>query len=1087
MDETEIRPILNRGALPLPNGYVLADRYTVQAMLGEGGFGVTYLAKHNLLADKLVAIKEYLPKDHATRDATDSLRPKSAEDLPIFDWGLKSFIDESNRLYRLTRDHAHSGIVAVEDVFQANNTAYMVMEHIEGHSLRQLIDMGPIAEEQILRIALHGLNALETVHNAGLVHRDVTPSNVLIRASNNLPVLIDFGSAREDFRLESGASDQTTSGSNPTVLFSPGYAPIEQYEATTQDARTDIYSFASTLYHAMFRVRPMPSPQRQGALKETKIDPLESAKSQGGFSTSLLGAVDAGISLDIGTRPKNVSEWRKLFDFPPSTLEQTAAAQSPPSGTLRALGVTFMALLVVAAGALLYKLYFSSPDFDKAFSSGQAALVEAPTAPYAIRTSRDHFLDARRIEPESNKAKAASEACDEILALLGHIQSNDVSAARSSLEAAREALGSANLPASIDEALSKTFAAFTGREEFLVALSEATVEVSAIDELRRLRDRAVSLAGENARVVSGAQAFAALEKIAGMVPNDHIHDALRQLAEVEDRILGLGLEAGSQKARADLQEKKARREAQLSEQWDTLLVSDPLLTSSTSRSRELLNRLERVNPDHPKLRNGFRMLQIVDALRGTTTRDASDSLLGEAEERSAELGLPNTFITALREQIALRTLEQRREQADATLLIQPMTEGTLRTTLEALRALSEDAAKLEGQTDIRADISTQIRFVESLAHALSTARGGDVERAKSLLAELGTTPKTASAHELARLALTQASGGIAARALAEAKALLSQLQLPADLNATRALFERALQLEPSNEQAQSGIELLDKLSLIQGVPAEVSFEQAWLDLGTVATLGETLNVEGVANNVSGWLLSVTQSHTNRHLGRALAQTMAAPLAGDALEQSKAAALNARALAELSRDPRDIERTDAMLVLHHQLNTATQAFDEALQALKLDASDSMRFESLEPSAGPYSNALTAVAGANATLETFSGVAERLRASLNAAQQGKTDLIGRTINEVITSGRDSILRELRKNALALETLSPMATSFARIDAAKADYANASVNWAESDVMQSVVNSLIETRGHLDEPNFAAATNAVSELDVSQSGRA
>ena len=199
MDETEIRPLRERGAQPLPNGYVLDERYTVTMQLGEGGFGVTYLAKHNLLEDKLVAIKEYLPRDYAVRDNTDSLHPRSEADLLIFDWGLKSFIDEGNRLYRLTRDHRHSGIVAVEDVFEANHTAYMVMEHVEGQTLRKLIDAGPISEEQLLQVTRQVLGALETVHNAGLVHRDVTPSNILIRDDNGLPVLIDFGSAREDF------------------------------------------------------------------------------------------------------------------------------------------------------------------------------------------------------------------------------------------------------------------------------------------------------------------------------------------------------------------------------------------------------------------------------------------------------------------------------------------------------------------------------------------------------------------------------------------------------------------------------------------------------------------------------------------------------------------------------------------------------------------------------------------------------------------------------------------------------------------------------------------------------------------------
>src|SRR5688572_12148367 len=214
----------------LPSGHSVQE-YRVESVLGVGGFGLTYLATDANL-NLRVALKEYLPGDIAFRSADHTILPTSAENVPTFEWGKRRFLDESRTL----ASFRHPNIVRVMRFFEANGSAYMVMEFVEGAPLADWIkERRPLAENQIVDLAKPLLEGLEVVHKTGYMHRDIKPGNVYVREDGS-PVLLDFGSAR-------------MKSAEVTAVVSPGYAPFEQYHTQgNQGPWSDVYAFGGVLY-----------------------------------------------------------------------------------------------------------------------------------------------------------------------------------------------------------------------------------------------------------------------------------------------------------------------------------------------------------------------------------------------------------------------------------------------------------------------------------------------------------------------------------------------------------------------------------------------------------------------------------------------------------------------------------------------------------------------------------------------------------------------------------------------------------------------------------------------------------------------
>jgi serine/threonine protein kinase len=295
------KPASSTNLLALPEGTELVGDYRIKRVLGAGGFGITYLAEEFALG-RLVTIKEYFPADFAARLGTINASPRSQGCAEDFRWGLDRFISEAQTLARFV----HPNIVGVYRYFLANDTGYMVISFEAGGSFKSWLSQLRRAPRQaeLDRILTPLLDALEFVHKANFLHRDIAPDNIIIRKDGS-PVLIDFGSARGEMISHS----RTVS-----ALVKPGYSPYEQYATTAskQGPWTDIYALGATLYHAITGKRPPDSPTRM--VSDDYIAAREAALSS--YRASFLAAIDKALNLEVTERPQSIAAWRGMLLAP---------------------------------------------------------------------------------------------------------------------------------------------------------------------------------------------------------------------------------------------------------------------------------------------------------------------------------------------------------------------------------------------------------------------------------------------------------------------------------------------------------------------------------------------------------------------------------------------------------------------------------------------------------------------------------------------------------------------------------------------------------------------------------------------------
>tara|TARA_R110000751_G_scaffold55346_3_gene118754 strand:- start:81101 stop:83380 length:2280 start_codon:yes stop_codon:yes gene_type:complete len=267
--------------------------YQIEKKLGEGGFGITYLAIDTHL-DMRVAIKEYLPSDFAMRQSDVTIAPKSTALKESFDWGLNAFIDEAKTIAQFDA----LNIVKIHRFFKANGTAYIVMEYCDGGSLNLRIMAKPYNERETRALLEDLVKGLMVVHKNHIFHRDIKPDNIMFR-KNGTPVLIDFGAAR-----------QAVEGQTRTVtsMVTPGFAPPEQYSQNTKFGPwTDIYALAAVAYTCLKGHKPSDSVQR---MVEDDYQPLCHGSQASGF----LRGIDWGLKLSANQRPQDLRSWLASWD-----------------------------------------------------------------------------------------------------------------------------------------------------------------------------------------------------------------------------------------------------------------------------------------------------------------------------------------------------------------------------------------------------------------------------------------------------------------------------------------------------------------------------------------------------------------------------------------------------------------------------------------------------------------------------------------------------------------------------------------------------------------------------------------------------
>jgi serine/threonine protein kinase len=291
--------VFHKDALPV--GFALAE-YHIESVLGHGGFGITYLARDTTLRS-LVAIKEFFPQEVAERQgANAAIMPKpTREAVRDYHFGLKNFVKEARALARFK----HHNIVRVLRFFEANGTAYMVMEYEQGTSLvDHLKQQGQrLDEPTLLRIFIPILNGLAAVHDAQMLHLDIKPENIYLREDGS-PMLIDFGSARQAM---------SASGQVQRIALTHGYAPMEQYpDKGRQGPWTDIYALGASMYRCIAGKKPDNALDRYQAVLKYTVDPLTPVSKLGKsrYQANLLECIDWAMQIYPQDRPQSAREFQ---------------------------------------------------------------------------------------------------------------------------------------------------------------------------------------------------------------------------------------------------------------------------------------------------------------------------------------------------------------------------------------------------------------------------------------------------------------------------------------------------------------------------------------------------------------------------------------------------------------------------------------------------------------------------------------------------------------------------------------------------------------------------------------------------------
>jgi hypothetical protein len=395
--------------LVLPVNTVLDGSYRIARVVGSGGFGITYEAEDVNLGT-MVAIKEYYPFDFGDRDRTMSVRPKSDRHKQTFEWGRSNFLQEARTLARFE----HPSIVRVTRVFEANSTAYMVMRFEQGQSFEEwLRGLGrPPTQEELDIVIAPLLDALQMMHAANFLHRDIAPDNIIIR-TDGTPVLLDFGAARRAVAEMSRSL---------TGIVKAGYSPHEQYtsDGRLQGPWSDLYAFGGTLYRAVTGKAPEEATLR---FDEDRMAPAAQA-AKGKYRRDFLGAIDTCLKVRHSERPRTVAQLRPMLlgakSQPKGTvrlIEPTYKlprddAASAGASTLRQVGRRWPAIAAAVAvvagayGGFEYRRW-STSEPERSGATGALSTTTAETQrKAAAEAQRQAALEAERLKKEKEEAEA---------------------------------------------------------------------------------------------------------------------------------------------------------------------------------------------------------------------------------------------------------------------------------------------------------------------------------------------------------------------------------------------------------------------------------------------------------------------------------------------------------------------------------------------------------------------------------------------------------------------------------------------------------------------------------------------------------
>ena len=391
----------------LPPGTLLNGKYEIGKCLGEGGFGITYLAWDRNMETK-IAIKEYFPANAVSRDINTpngNLVTKNVTyGVQNFEEGLKRYVKEASILSKF---FDLPGIVSVKDFFYENNTAYYVMEYIEGMSLRDYIEArgGSIPYEEALALVQPVIRSLHIIHQNNLLHRDISPDNIMISNDGDIK-LIDFGAAR---------SMEQAQDNGMTVVLKHGYAPIEQYSRNgSQGPYTDVYGVCAVLYRMITGQVPVAATDRASGV-EANRDLLISVKDiRKNAPKHICLAIEKGLSIQPEQRQQNMQElYSELYISKKGVHEKNV--NSAYSAAVKALAVIAGILVFVLILVILYRVNY---DRFENVRNGMAVMSgENESVSYQDTDDNEYF---------ENQSQTESTATDGISESMGNDGNTEV-------------------------------------------------------------------------------------------------------------------------------------------------------------------------------------------------------------------------------------------------------------------------------------------------------------------------------------------------------------------------------------------------------------------------------------------------------------------------------------------------------------------------------------------------------------------------------------------------------------------------------------------------------------------------------------
>ena len=581
------------------------EEYRLDAVLGAGGFGITYRA-YDANLDKFVAIKEYLPSEFATRAERYTVVPQSTTDAQDYHWGLTRFLDEARTLARF--DHPH--LNRVHRFFESNGTAYMVLEYVEGETLADRLSKEPYLEEADLqRLLKEVLSGLAVMHDAGYVHRDIKPGNLMLRAEDGSAVVLDFGAARQAVGQRSKAI---------TSILTPGYAPVEQYDGKVDrvGAWTDIYALGMVAYRCISGIGDSELPDAvsrmlaQSRGDATLLPAVEAGESR--YNPGLLEAIDWAMEVNEHDRPQGVEAWQRALaggdrrKSPAKPVRKSAAqstrgtttGRSGSSWTTIALTIAIIALLGVGAwwGWQAYPEMFGQGPGDSQRLAQQAVTTDVPgetlqetesgeTGEAVSRTEQAPPLDKAEAEQPASREPALSPEEAEVARLLA--------AAEADLEARRLTSPVGN----------------NAWDRYQQVLEIDPANSDAIKGMERVMDTYMELFGTAVEQEDFDQAESYLERIRDLHPDSP--SLLTGKKQLED----------AKQARSDrLAEQERQRQADLERQHIANAITEHWTAFETAIQAEdldeavnILNQVRTLDPEEPGLAAGEARLGVLRA------------------------------------------------------------------------------------------------------------------------------------------------------------------------------------------------------------------------------------------------------------------------------------------------------------------------------------------------------------------------------------------------------------------------------------------------------------------------------------------